>query len=333
MTNPTEFNELLSDMSANEATLSETVPPVGGGEALPPEDMITEDTSTTTPVQAAQASMQSLVLADKDKNQSELEITARLLDQVREYHGFDNIQTRAKAGKNVTHSDLEKALQCSSHVALKHAEAYSTLALRKVEDLQENAATNAALNILKEEIQGLREQMKTIADKAVNSEGSIRALDEDMKIVKTDITEIRSMLEDVNTRIANLDTNIQLNEEQYKRLRSEIWASLSHKVLELAIDDHKRKLVIYGLENMGYNVQANNRAIYKKIIADANMRDQLPESCTLRVDFLGRRTNESQAVKQPAMVVTYNSEDLVYTGLKLKAALKANENYKRVFFH
>ena len=83
---------------------------------------------------------------------------------------------------------------------------------------------------------------------------------------------------------------------------------------------------------MGYNVQANNRAIYKKIIADANMRDQLPENCTLRVDFLGRRTSEAQAVKQPAMVVTYNSEDLVYTGLKLKAALKANDSYKRVFF-
>ena len=50
---------------------------------------------------------------------------------------------------------------------------------------------------------------------------------------------------------------------------------------------------------MGYNVQANNRQIYKKIIADANMPDQLPESCTLRVDFLGRRTNESQDKRNP----------------------------------
>ena len=119
------------------------------------------------------------------------------------------------------------------------------------------------------------------------------------------------MLEATEKRIADNETNIQLDQEQYKRLRSEIWQSLSHKVLELSIDNHKRKLVIYGLENMGYNVQANNRQIYKKIIADANMCDQLPESCTLRVDFLGRRTNESQDKKQPAMVVTYNSEDLV----------------------
>ena len=32
------------------------------------------------------------------------------------------------------------------------------------------------------------------------------------------------------------------------------------------------------------------------------------------------------------MVVTYNSEDLVYAGLKLKAALKGNEKYNRVYF-
>ena len=58
------------------------------------------------------------------------------------------------------------------------------------------------------------------------------------------------------------------------------------------------------------------------IIADANFRDQLPESCTLRVDFLGRHTKENQNKKSPAMVVTYNSEDLVFTGLKLKGALR-----------
>ena len=51
-----------------------------------------------------------------------------------------------------------------------------------------------------------------------------------------------------------------------------------------------------------------------------------------RVDFLARRTKDSQEVKTPAMVVTYNSEDLVYTGLKLKAALKGNPKYKQVFF-
>ena len=115
-------------------------------------------------------------------------------------------------------------------------------------------------------------------------------------------------------------------------MRSEIWQSLSAKVLELSINDHKRKLVIYGLKHMGYNVQANNRQIYKSIINDANFRDQLPENCTLRVEFLGRRTNESQDKKTPAMVVTYNSEDLVYTGLKLKSALRGQEKYNKVYF-
>ena len=138
------------------------------------------------------------------------------------------------------------------------------------------------------------------------------------------------MLREAEERIAANETNIQLGQEQYARLRSEIWKSLSSKVLELSIDDHKRKLVIYGLENMGYNVQANNRQIYRSIIADANFRDQIPKNCTLRVDFLGRRTNESQDKKSPAMVVTYNSKDLVYAGLKLKAALKGNEKYNRV---
>ena len=210
-------------MSANEDNLSENVLPVGGDEALPPEDMDQHEVNPIpTPVQAAQASMQSLVLADKDKNQKELEIAAKLLDQVREYHGFDSIQTRAKARENVTHSDLEKALQCSSHVALKHSEAYGMTALQQVEDLQEKAATNAALTVLEEEIKGLKEQMKTITGRVATNKGSMRAYNEDMKKVKTDITQIRSMLEDTERKIANLDTNIQLNEDQYKRLRSEI---------------------------------------------------------------------------------------------------------------
>ena len=115
-------------------------------------------------------------------------------------------------------------------------------------------------------------------------------------------------------------------------MSSEIWRSLSSRVLELSINEHKRKLVIYGLKTMGYDVQANNRQIYKSIIADANFRDQLPENCTLHVNFLGRRTHESQDKKTSTMVVTYNSEDLVYDGLKLKAALRGNEKYNRVYF-
>merc|ERR1711867_146857 len=85
-------------------------------------------------------------------------------------------------------------------------------------------------------------------------------------------------------------------------------------------------------ENTDYNVSANNRQIYKSIVHDANMRDQLPDNCTLKVDFLGRRTSEAQTKKTPAMVVTYNSEDLVYTGLKMKAALKDIQKYSRVYF-
>jgi hypothetical protein len=85
-------------MSANEDNLTENVHPVEGGEAPPLEDMDQhEANSTPTPVQAAQASMQGLVLDDKDKNERELEIASKLLDQVKGYHGFDNIQTRAKA--------------------------------------------------------------------------------------------------------------------------------------------------------------------------------------------------------------------------------------------
>ena len=100
----------------------------------------------------------------------------------------------------------------------------------------------------------------------------------------------------------------------------------------MSIEEHKRKLVIFGLKTMGYNVQANNRQIYRSIIADANFRDQMPESGTLKVEFLGRRTHESHEKKSPAMVITYNSEDLVYTDLKLKAALRGNEKYNRVYF-
>ena len=100
----------------------------------------------------------------------------------------------------------------------------------------------------------------------------------------------------------------------------------------MAIEEHKRKLVIFGLETMGYNVQANNRQIYRSIIVDANFRDQMPENSTLKVEFLGRRTHKSKEKKSPAMVINYNSEDLVYTGLKLKAALKGIEKYNRVYF-
>ena len=164
-------------------------------------------------MQAALACMQGLALGDQDKHEKELEIASKLLDQVKGYYGFDNIQTRAKAREPVTHSDLEKALQCSSHMALKHAEAYGTLALQQVEALQEKAATAGALAVLKTQIKGLQAEMKSITDHVENNEGSIRTNEEDMKKVKTDITEIKNMLEDTERRIANLDTNIQLDQE------------------------------------------------------------------------------------------------------------------------
>ena len=115
-----------------------------------------------------------------------------------------------------------------------------------------------------------------------------------MDDIETDIGVIQNLLADVESRIAAKDTNIQLENSQYIKLRSDIWNALSPLTLELSIDDHKRKLVIYGLETRGYNVKDNNRAIYKSILADANFsRDQLPDSCTLRVDFLARRTKDS----------------------------------------
>ena len=88
----------------------------------------------------------------------------------------------------------------------------------------------------------------------------------------------------------------------------------------MSIDDHKRKLVIFGLKTIDYNCTFNNRQIYRSIISDANMQDQLPAGSTLRVDFLGRRTapGSGRAKKTPAMVVTYSSEDMVFTALKLK---------------
>merc|ERR1711867_225054 len=244
---------------------------------------------------------QNMGIGEKEKHEKELAICNKLLDQVKGYFGFDRV-TRNKAKETVTHSDLDRALQCSSHVALKHAEAYSLITAQRVQDLEEKTisqdtmvAVNARIKELEDEVIALRGQVQT---------------------------NTTNVLRDTEGRIAAGDTNIQLDQEQYSRLRSDIYKSLSYRVHELSIEEHKRKLVIYGLENTDYNVSANNRQIYKSIVHDANMRDQLPDNCTLKVDFLGRRTSETQTKKTPAMVVTYNSEDLVYTGLKMKAALK-----------
>ena len=130
----------------------------------------------------------------------------------------------------------------------------------------------------------------------------------------------------MNNSIKEKDTKINLSKEQYKRLRADIWKSVGNKTLEMSIEDHKRKLVIFGLETIDYNCSFNNRQIYRSIISDANMQNQLPSSSTLRVDFLGRRTAPGRAKKTPAMVVTYSSEDLIFTALKLKGQLKSIKN-------
>ena len=292
----------------------------GEGGTSPQDDMDLE--FNITPTSQAQQSLQGMAIGEKEKYEKELATCAQLLNQVRGYFGFDRL-THFKANP-VTHNDLARALKCSSHVALQHAEAYGNAVAQHVENLEKQQVipNKDAIKALQDRILELEESLKKIESRVQDTEDNVKANTQDIKTNKENITTIENMLKEVNERIAANDTNIQLNQEQYDRLRSEIWKSLSFRVLELTIDEHKRKLVIFGLENMGYNVQANNRQIYKSIIADANCRDQLPESCTLHVDFLGRSTQENQTKKSPAMVVTYNSEDLVFTGLKLKGALR-----------
>ena len=234
----------ITNMSDND-NLQEHALPSDAGEAAHSEEM--DQGVTPTPIQAAEASLQGLELGDKEKHAKELEIANKLLDQVKGFFGFDKTQTRAKAREPVTHSDLDQVLLCSSHVALKHAEACGIAAIQQVEALKTKVPPAGTIKLLEDKIQTLQDQLENVTTRLKNTEDTLKDQGDDMTIVKQDIGRVKTMLEAIDTRIAALDTKNQLDPEQYKRLRSEIWQSLSHKVLELAIEDHKRKLVIYGL--------------------------------------------------------------------------------------
>ena len=271
-------------------TLDEGNLGVAGEGSSSPGDMDGVEITPPSPTSAAQQSLQKMGIGEKEKYQKELVICSKLLDQVKGYFGFDRV-TRAKAKETVTHHDLDRALQCSSHVALKHAEAFNAITAQRVQDLEDKAidqdtmvAVNARIKQLEDEVNLLKGQIDTNTANIATNVTNIKA-------AERRITSIENVLRKTEGRIAAGDTNIQLDQEQYNRLRSDIYKSLSYRVHELSIEEHKRKLVIYGLETTDYNVQANNRQIYKSIVQDANMRDQLPENCTLRVDFLGRRTH------------------------------------------
>ena len=93
-------------MSANDNNLSEIVSPREPGKAAPQEEMDHQEANTPiTPTHAAQVSLQEMALGDKEKHEKELELTSKLLDQVKGFFGFDNMQTHAKAQQTVTHSD------------------------------------------------------------------------------------------------------------------------------------------------------------------------------------------------------------------------------------
>ena len=109
LSNSENLNELSSRQEADEAALLSTE--------------TDQEVSITTPTVVAQASLQNMALGEKEKHDREINTASQLLDQVRGYFGFDRV-TRSKAKDSATHNDLERALQCSSHVALKHAEAF-----------------------------------------------------------------------------------------------------------------------------------------------------------------------------------------------------------------
>ena len=123
LTNPS-FQENVSLVQAGE-----------GGSPLQ-DDMELE--VNITPTTQAQQSLQGMALGEKEKHKKELATCSQLLDQVRGYFGFDRV-TRSKAKDPVTHNDLDRALKCSSHVALKHAEAYGNAAAQRVENLEKRA--------------------------------------------------------------------------------------------------------------------------------------------------------------------------------------------------
>ena len=118
---PKLFSQCMSNPSLNENVTHQEA-----SEAANPVEVMDLE-ANTSPTEAAQASLQNLGLGEKEKHEKELAICSQLLDQVRGYFVFDRV-TRSKTKNDpVTHNDLERALQCSSHLALKHAEAYGSV--------------------------------------------------------------------------------------------------------------------------------------------------------------------------------------------------------------
>ena len=112
-----DISNRYATMSTN-PSLQENVSLVEAGEGgSPPLEV------NITPTTQAQQCLQGMALGEKEKYEKELATCAQLLNQVRGYFGFDRL-TCSKAKDPVTHNDLDRALKCSSHVALKHAEAY-----------------------------------------------------------------------------------------------------------------------------------------------------------------------------------------------------------------
>ena len=133
----------------------------------------------------------------------------------------------------MTHRDLERVLQCSSHLAFKHAKAYGSVVMQRVESLkQEHVDPNTqAIATLETKIKALQDELRNLKPHVQANEESIRANGESIGTIKTDIIEIKNTLHDVEARIVAKDTKIQLDPTQYIRLRSDIWQSLSSKTM------------------------------------------------------------------------------------------------------
>ena len=101
-------------MSDNTITLNENLPPQGAGEAAAEEDgMDLGQQSSRTEV--ASVGLQNLGLGGREKQEKELAIANQLLDEVREICAY-NKKTRSQSkNSTVTHTDIDKALHCSSH--------------------------------------------------------------------------------------------------------------------------------------------------------------------------------------------------------------------------
>ena len=103
-------------MSDTNTTLNENIPPQGAGKAAAGEDGMDLE-QHTSPTEAASVSLQNLGLGGREKQEKELAIATQLLDEVRELCGFDRLSCSKSKDSPVTHTDIDRALQCSSILA------------------------------------------------------------------------------------------------------------------------------------------------------------------------------------------------------------------------